>query len=65
MIGSCSQVGGLVRVKAHTRQDPKRRRSTRKRYQSLNKLRSVISTGRSKMGKRRRLRAVGSGFNVY
>lgn len=62
MIGSSSQTGGLVRVKAHTRQDPRRKR----KYASLNKLRSVISTGRSKLGKRRRrLRAVGSGFNVY
>jgi hypothetical protein len=60
------QRGGLVRVRAHTREDPKRRRSTRKRFQSLDKLRSVISTGRSKLGRRlKRLRPVGSGFNVY
>jgi hypothetical protein len=61
MIGSCRQTGGLVRVKAHTRRDPKH--YGKRKYMS--KLRSVISTGRSKLGKRRRLRAVGSGFNVY
>lgn len=60
-------IGGLVHVKAHTRQDPKRkgpRRSTRKKYQSLDKLKSVIATGRQKIKKRRRLRAVGSGYDV-
>lgn len=63
-------IGGLVHVKAHTRQDPKRkgpRRSTRKKYQSLDKLKSVIATGReaiTRRKKRRRLRAVGSGYDV-
>lgn len=60
MIGSCSQTGGLVRVKAHTRRDPKH--YGKRKYMS--KLQSVISTGRSKI-KRRRLRAVGSGWSVY
>lgn len=62
MIGSISQTGGLVRVKAHTRRDPKH--YGKRKYMS--KLHSVIKSGRSKLGKRlKRLRAVGSGFNVY
>ena len=62
MIGSCSQVGGLVRVKAHTRRDPKH--YGKRKY--MKKLEAVISSGRSKLGRRlKRLRAVGSGFNVY
>lgn len=62
MIGSNvegNQIGGLVRVKAHTRQDPKRKRQ----YASLKKLHAVIRTGRAK--RRRRLRAVGSGLMLY
>lgn len=61
-------IGGLVHVRAHTRQDPKRlRRSKRKRFQSLDKLKSVISTGReaiTRRKKRRRLRPVGAGYDV-